>query len=287
MENNAIKTRHVVITGASTGIGEACALEMAGRGWHVFAGVRRVQDGEALVAKGGAAITPLQLDVTRREEVLDAARRVSEAVGAAGLAGLVNNAGIAMSGPLEFTPMEDVERLFQVNVFGVISMVQSFLPLVRNGRGRIVVMGSNSGFWCEPFLAAYGASKFALEGMVDSLRTELRPWGIGVSLIEPGCVRTPIWDKSRSDIERQQEHMSPEMEALYGTAIDVLRRASETAEKMAIPPIKVARAVCHALESRRPKTRYPVGMDSRVQSLLVRVLPDRWQDFVSRRVMGL
>ncbi|MDQ1255679.1 MAG: hypothetical protein QG656_272, partial [Candidatus Hydrogenedentes bacterium] len=173
------KDRHVVITGASTGIGEACALEMASRGWRVFAGVRKSKDGEALVAKAGPAITPLLLDVTRREDIVDAEKRVRDIVGDEGLAGLVNNAGIAVAGPLEFMPMEDIERQLRVNVLGVIGMIQTFLPLVRMAHGRIVVMGSNSGFWCEPFLAAYGASKFALEGIVDSLRTELHPWRIG------------------------------------------------------------------------------------------------------------
>ncbi|HOZ48792.1 MAG TPA: SDR family NAD(P)-dependent oxidoreductase [Candidatus Hydrogenedentes bacterium] len=280
-------TKHVVITGASTGIGEACTLEMAARGWHVFAGVRKAEDGEALVAQAGPAVTPLLLDVTRRDHIIDAERRVRDTVGGIGLAGLVNNAGIAVAGPLEFLPMEDIERQFRVNVLGVIGMIQAFLPLVRMARGRLIVMGSNSGFWCEPFVAVYGASKFALEGMVDSLRTELRPWGIGVAMIEPGCVRTPILQKSRADVERRQAHMSPEMEVLYGRPLAALRSATEMAERMAIPPGRVARAVCHALESRRPKTRYRVGMDSRIQSLLARWLPDRWRDYLSRRVMGL
>ncbi len=281
------ETRYVLITGASTGIGEACALEMAGRKWHVFAGVRKAQDGEALVAKAGPAITPLLLDVTRRDQIIDAEKRVQDIVGDAGLAGLVNNAGIAVAGPLEFMPMEDIERQLHVNVLGVIGMIQAFLPLVRIAHGRVVVMGSNSGFWCEPFLAAYGASKFALEGIVDALRTELRPWEIGVAIVEPGCVRTPILEKSRADIESLQAHMPPEMEALYARPLAALRLATDKVERMAIPPNRVARAVCHALESRRPKTRYRVGIDSRIQSVLVRCLPDRWRDYISRRVMGI
>lgn len=279
--------KHVLITGASTGIGEACALEMAFRGWHVFAGVRKVEDGEALVARAGSAITPLLLDVTCHDHIVAAERRVRDIVGDAGLAGLVNNAGIAVAGPLEFMPMEDVERLLSVNVLGVIAMIQTFLPLMRVARGRIVVTGSNSGFWCEPFLAAYGASKFALEGIVDSLRTELRPWQIEVSIIEPGSIRTPIWEKSRVEAERFQARTPPEMEALYGRPLAALRRAADKVEKIAIPPNRVARAVRHALESRRPRTRYRVGMDSRIQWVLVRCLPDRWRDYISRRVMGI
>ena len=203
--NSHRSSRHVLITGASTGIGEACALEMAGRGWHVFAGVRSEEDGRSLAAKAEGGITPLLLDVTRRADILEAERRVRSLVGESGLSGLVNNAGIAVAGPLEFVPMEDVERQFQVNVLGCIAVTQVFLPLVRAARGRIVVMGSNSGFWCEPFLSVYGASKFALEGIVDSLRTELRPFDVGVAIIEPGCVRTPIMGKSRASINRLME----------------------------------------------------------------------------------
>lgn len=287
MAGNPKRTRHVVITGASTGIGEACALELGRHGWHVFAGVRRTEDGRALVEKAGPAITPLLLDVTRREHITEAQTRVRNIVGAAGLDGLVNNAGIVVAGPLEFLPMEEIERQLQVNVLGVIGMIQAFLPLIRSAQGRIVVMGSNSGFWCEPFLAAYGASKFALEGIVDSLRTELHPWHIEVVLIEPGCVRTPIMEKSRCSVEQVQSSMTPEMKALYARPLSALHSATDKAERMAIPPDRVARAVRHALESPRPKTRYRVGLDSRLQSVLVRCLPDRWRDCISRRVMGL
>ncbi len=281
------ESRYALITGASTGIGEACALELARRGWQVFAGVRKAHDGEALVARGGPAISPLLLDVTRRDHILDAVKRVREQVGTAGLAGLINNAGIAVAGPLEFLPLEEIERQFQVNVLGVIAVTQAFLPLLRIARGRIVLMGSNSGFWCEPFLAPYGASKFALEAVADSLRTELRPWSIGVAIVEPGCVRTPILEKSRTDIEHLQANMSPEMKALYARPLDALRLAGEKVEKLAIPPERVARAVSHALESRRPRTRYPVGWDARIQSILIHCLPDRWRDQISRWVMGL
>lgn len=280
-------TRHVLVTGASTGIGAACVLEMVNRGWHVFAGVRKERDGEALAADGGSAITPLLLDVTQRDQITEAARHIQEVVGDAGLAGLVNNAGIVLAGPLECMPMEDIERQLDVNVLGAIATIQAFLPLVRAARGRIVVMGSNSGFWCEPFLAAYGASKFALEGLVDSLRTELRPWNIGVAIVEPGCVRTPIMGKSRASIEHLQTRMSPEMATLYGPSLAALHSATATAERMAIPPARVACAVRHALESRRPRTRYRVGIDSRIQSVLARFLPDRWRDYISRRVIGL
>jgi NAD(P)-dependent dehydrogenase (short-subunit alcohol dehydrogenase family) len=285
--NATMATRHVVITGASTGIGAACALQLAARGWRVFAGVRRIEDGERLVAKAGSAITPLLLDVTRGDQIAAAVESVRAVIGTGGLHGIVNNAGVAIAGPLEFMALDAIDRLFQVNVLGTIAVTQAFLPLLRAVRGRLVITGSNSGFWCEPFAAAYGASKFALEAIADSLRVELCPWGIEVALVEPGAIRTPIWEKSRAAAEELHAASPPECEALYGRPLAALRRLVETVPKLAIPPERVARAVQHALEARRPKTRYRVGPDARVQALLSGWIPDRLRDRINRWVMGL
>jgi NAD(P)-dependent dehydrogenase (short-subunit alcohol dehydrogenase family) len=278
--------RSVLITGASTGIGEACALRMASRGWRVFAGVRRVEDGEALVAKS-AAILPVLLDVTRTDHIASAVERVAGILGGDGLHGLVNNAGIAIGGPLEFLASIEVERQFQVNVFGPIAVMQAFLPMIRAARGRIVFTGSNSGFWCEPFMAVYGASKHALEAIADSLRVELYPWGIHVILIEPGMIKTPIWDKARDAHDRAPETLCPEAQALYAKPIAALRPIIDTASGMAISPDRVARAVQHALEARRPKTRYQVGIDSRLQYYLRCWIPDRLRDRIGRWVFRI
>ena len=167
--------RNVLITGASTGIGAACARMLAGRGWRVFAGVRKIADGESLVAGAEGQIIPVILDVTNREQIKTVVQEVSTQCGAAGLQGVVNNAGIALAGPLEFMPMEAFERQFEINVLGLIAVTKAVMPLIRAGHGRIVLMGSNSGFMCEPFLAGYGATKHALEAIADSLRIELRP----------------------------------------------------------------------------------------------------------------
>ncbi len=281
------QTRSVLITGASTGIGEACAVYLAGRGWRVFAGVRRVEDGDALVRKAGEAVMPVLLDVTKPEWIEKAVSAVRERVGSTGLHGLVNNAGIVVAGPLEFLPIQEVERQLQVNVIGVVAVTQAFLPLLRMAHGRIVLMGSNSGFWCEPFVAPYGASKFALEAIADSLRVELYPWGMEVALVQPGMIRTPIWEKSRAAAEGLHAKLSPECAELYAKPMESMRTLIDTAPKLAIPPERVARAVTHALEARRPKTRYPVGLDSRVQSFLRHVLPDRLRDRINRWVMHL
>jgi NAD(P)-dependent dehydrogenase (short-subunit alcohol dehydrogenase family) len=274
-KNDAV--RGVLITGASTGIGEACALHLAARGWRVFAGVRKTKDGDALVEKTGT-IMPILLDVTRPDQIADAVKMIGAEVGEGGLWGLVNNAGIAVPGVLEVMPMEAVERQFQVNVFGVVAVTQAFLPLVRAAGGRIVLMSSNSGFWCEPFMGAYGGTKHAIEGIADSLRVELHPWGIRVVLIEPGMIRTPLWEKSRAAADQLIDSMAPESRKLYEGPIMAAHALADKAEGLAIKPERVARAVAHALEARRPKTRYPVGLDSRLQFRLRRWMPDWMRD---------
>ncbi|MBB5031579.1 SDR family oxidoreductase [Prosthecobacter vanneervenii] len=279
--------RTVLVTGASTGIGAACARTLAARGWRVFAGVRKLADGEALAAGSEGRIIPLQLDVTNRDQIQSVVREISAQCGEAGLQGVVNNAGIALAGPLEFMPLDAFQRQFDVNVLGLVAVTQAVLPLIRKSRGRVVLMGSNSGFMCEPFLAGYGATKHAVEAIADSLRIELRPWGIEVALIEPGAIKTPIWSKSREAAEQLFVGMPPECEKLYAAPISALRKMVEKIPSSAIPPERVAGAVAHALESRRPRTRYPVGLDSIAGSLLVRIIPDRWLDWIIRKVMGL
>ena len=279
--------RNVLITGASTGIGAACARTLAGRGWRVFAGVRKMVDGEALVAGAEGRIMPVILDVTNREQINSVVQEIGTQCGEAGLQGVVNNAGIALAGPLEFMPMEAFERQFEINVLGLIAVTQAVMPMIRAARGRIVLTGSNSGFMCEPFLAGYGATKHALEAIADSLRIELRPWGIEVALIQPGAIKTPIWSKSREAAEHLFVGMPPQCEELYSAPITALRKMVEKIPSMAIPPERVAKAVTHALEARWPRTRYPVGLDSIVGLLLVRIVPDRILDWVIRRVMGL
>src|SRR5215475_8847089 len=186
----------VVITGASTGIGAACARFLADRGFQVFAGVRNRQAGEALTTGRTARLTPIYLDVTEERSIQEAAELITRRVGDVGLAGLVNNAGIAIGSPLEVIPIDLLRRQFEVNVFGQIAVTQAFLPLLRKGHGRIVNMGSIAGRATIPLMGPYSASKFALEALTNALRLELQPWGIPVSVIEPGATATPIWEKS-------------------------------------------------------------------------------------------
>lgn len=273
----------VVITGASTGIGRACALWLDRMGFGVFAGVRRDMDGQSLREAASARLTPLIIDVTEERSIEQAASAVTAAVGDEGLAGLVNNAGIAVAGPLEFLPLERLRGQLEVNVIGQVAVTQAFLPLLRRRRGRIVFMGSISGRLAGPFLGPYAASKFALEALTDSLRVELRPWDMHVAIVEPGSIDTPIWAKGLEAADALEQELPEAALALYRPYIDALRTAVEQTAAAGIPPDEVAKAVAHALMARRPKTRYLVGRDARMLALIARWVPDRLRDRLVRR----
>jgi len=281
------KLSPVVITGASTGIGAACALHLAEHGFQVYAGVRKIADGEALAARAQGQIVPLLLDVTNPLQVSEAAARVESELGGRALHGLINNAGIVVAGPLEYLPVGEIRRLFEVNVFGLVAVTQSFLPLLRRGPGRIVHIGSISGVIATPFVGPYAASKFALEALSDSWRMELKASGIEMSLIQPGAISTPIWDKSRDHSEAIAAALPECAHAQYGHAFERLRANVEQVSKVASPPAWVAQAVHHALTARRPKTRYKVGRGATLQYLLSRLLPDRLLDAAILKITGI
>ena len=279
--------RAVLITGASTGIGEACALALDRAGFRVFAGVRREADADALRQQASGRLEPVMLDVTDDASIAAAAKTIAAAAGAAGLAGVVNNAGISVAGPLEFVPLDDVRRQLEVNVIGQLAVTQAFLPMIRAGRGRIVFIGSISGKLSTPFVGPYSASKFALEALADALRVELRPWRIPVSLVEPGSIATPIWEKGLAAADEMERRLPEQAHALYGDAIEAVREMAKKTASRGIPASRVARAVVHALTSSRPKTRYPVGVDARIQAALAGVVPDGLRDVVIEQQMGL
>ena len=276
----------VMVTGASSGIGEACTLHLALRGFQVFAGIRKPADGERLESQGGGAVRALQVDVTDRDSIASAARELSEATGDAGLAGLVNNAGIAVSGPLEFLSLDELRRQLEVNVVGQVAVIQELLPMLRRARGRVLNMGSIGGRVALPLLGAYAASKFALEGLTDSLRREVRHFGIEVSIIEPGGVATPIWDKSGAEADRLIEAMPPEADALYGDMIRAMRAEARAANERGLPPVEVARVVERALTTKRPRTRYLVGRDAKMRAAIARAVPDRTFDSLVARTLS-
>jgi NAD(P)-dependent dehydrogenase (short-subunit alcohol dehydrogenase family) len=278
MAANGASHGAVVITGASTGIGEATALRLDKAGFAVYAGVRREEDGERLRAQASAALMPLLIDVTSQETIDAAAKTVAERAAGRGIAGVVNNAGITVPGPLEFLPIDRIRQQFEVNVFGQLAVTQAFMPLIRTGKGRIVNIGSISGRLATPFVGPYSASKFSMEAFSDALRRELRPWDNKVALVEPGSIATPIWQRSLDRADEIEREIGPDDTALYKKQVDAMRVAARELESRGIPADKVAQAVEHALTAKRPKTRYLVGNDARLQAVLAKWAPDRLKD---------
>jgi NAD(P)-dependent dehydrogenase (short-subunit alcohol dehydrogenase family) len=279
----AIPSEAIVVTGASTGIGAAAAAGLARLGYVVFAGVR--SDADASVVRAlHENVCALLLDVTDAEEVAAAA----DAVAASGLPvrGVVNNAGIAVGGPLEFLPVDELRRQFEVNLFGAVAVTQAFLPLLRPARGRLVFLGSSSGRLATPFVAPYSASKFALRAVTDALRVELSPFGLSVSLIEPGSVKTPIWQKGRDGKERLLGLLGPTAMTVYGPVIDAMFAATENEERTGMPVERVTAAIVHALTARKPKPNYLLGGPARAGSILA-LFPAGLRDRAIKKSMRL
>jgi NAD(P)-dependent dehydrogenase (short-subunit alcohol dehydrogenase family) len=284
-----------LITGASTGIGRASALRLAASGWTVLAGVRDPAAGEQLVADAGAGaaagLIPLILDVTDAAQVAAAREQVDEQAGRdgvssrGGLDALVNNAGIAVGGPLEMVSADDLRRQFEVNVFGQVAVTQALLPALRRAGGRIVFVSSIGGRVAMAFTAPYAASKHAIEAFGDTLRVELRNSGVQVALIEPGSVATPIWDKGRAEAERVV--VPPELQDAYGQVPAALGKALEDTARRGVPPEQVAATIERALTAPRMKARYVIGRDARAMLIARRLLPDLVFDKVARRALGV
>jgi NAD(P)-dependent dehydrogenase (short-subunit alcohol dehydrogenase family) len=267
----------VVVTGASSGIGEACALRLVRSGRKVFAGVRTEADAERLSGQGAE---PVMLDVTDPASIAAAA----ETLRGGPLNGLVNNAGIALSMPLEFLPLAELRRQLEVNLVGQVAVTQAFLPYLREARGRIVNVGSIAGHSALPFLGAYAASKHALEAVTDSLRLELQPFGVEVVIVEPGSIATPMWRKGAEGFQRLTTDMPADLGRLYGGRLEAFRRAAAAAAQRGEPADNVAEVVERALTAERPRTRYLVGRDARRRARVER-LPDRLRDRVYERVL--
>jgi NAD(P)-dependent dehydrogenase (short-subunit alcohol dehydrogenase family) len=263
--------RIVLVTGSSSGIGEACAVRLARNGWRVLAGVRKAGD-----APAGTEEVPL--DVTDEGQI----RAVVEALD--DLHGLVNNAGIAVASPLEALPLDELRRQLEVNVLGQVAVTQALLPQLRRARGRVVFVGSIAGRSALPFLGAYAASKHALEAIADSLRVELAPWGIHVSVVEPATIGSRIWSTAATTAEEIRRRVPAKTLSLYEARLDSFGRAAAAAGRRGEPADKVAEAVQHALTADRPKTRYLVGRDAWIRAGIEH-LPDRVRDRVYERLL--
>ncbi|MYV97278.1 SDR family oxidoreductase [Streptomyces sp. SID3343] len=275
--------RGVVITGASSGLGEVCALHLSRVGFHVFAGVRRPEDGERLRVAATGRLTPVIVDVTDEKSVQAAVYEVTESAGEAGLWGLVNNAGIAVTAPLECVPSELMRRQLDTNVTGQLLVIQGFLPLLRAGAGRIVNVTSGLGNIAIPYLGAYAAAQFAKEALSDALRRELAPQRIPVAVVQPGAVLTPLWDKMSGAGNRALESVPEPVRELYRSTFPRFMETNETSARSSrTTPDDVARVVFRALVAERPRTRYHVGRDATGSRVLARLLPDRAID----RILG-
>jgi NAD(P)-dependent dehydrogenase (short-subunit alcohol dehydrogenase family) len=270
----------VLVTGASTGIGEATAFHLRELGFDAVAGVRRDEDAERLEGQG---LQTVRLDVTDEAQITSAL----EALGDSALAGLVNNAGVAVAAPLEYVPLDEFRRQLEVNLIGQVAVIQAFLPALRRAGGRIVNVSSIGGRVALPLLSPYNASKFALEAVSDSLRRELHPQGVDVIVIEPGGIKTPIWNKGNKLADELISRMPPEAERLYGRLVAGVRRETVKIEReRGLPPRAVAEVIGQALTVERPRTRYVVGRDAKVRASLARLLPDRAMDRLIGRALG-
>lgn len=279
--------KNVLITGASTGIGYDAARELVAHGYRVFGSVRKIADAERLKAAFGEPFTPLVFDVTDSAGVKTAVSTLKQQIGSVGLAALVNNAGIAVPGPVMYLPPDEFRRQFEVNLFGLLDVTQACLPLlgaVKNAPyppGRIINISSVSGRITYPFMAPYSASKHALEALSDAMRRELLIYGIDVVVIEPGSVKTPIWDKA------DQLDVSPYAHTDYAPILAAMQKLFVRQGQTGLPVELVSRTIREAIEAKRPKTRYVLARKYLSGWLIPRLLPDRWLDRIMANRLGL
>jgi NAD(P)-dependent dehydrogenase (short-subunit alcohol dehydrogenase family) len=276
--------KSILITGASTGIGEACARSFDDAGARVFAGVRKEADADALRQGQSDRLRPVILDVTRADQIEAVVEQIDGVVGEQGLDGVVNNAGVARGGPLEYLPIDEWRDQFEINVFGQVAVTQATLPLIRRATGRVVFVGSIAGRVATPFMGPYSASKHAIEAVAESLWHELRPWGIHVALVEPGVIATAIWGKGQETLARLDEELPAEAHERYADVFDDFRRSIDESNKNGIAATEVAKKVAHALTSSRPRPRYLVGNDAKMAAFADKLLPDSLMELAVQKL---
>ncbi|AKK25603.1 SDR family oxidoreductase [Mycobacterium sp. EPa45] len=269
----------VLVTGAARGIGRSIVNHLAAAGWDVVGGVRSAADADALSEL--PRVSAVMLDVTDEAQVAALPDALPDRLDA-----VVNNAGIAVSGPLEGLTPAEIRQQLEVNVVGQLAVTQAVLPLLRESRGRVVFISSVNGQLSAPMMGAYSASKFALEAAADALRVELRPWHIAVSVVQPAQTDTDLWRNADQSVVEMEAALSPRHRALYTRHIAGMRKAIPMSQRLAVDPEKVAKVVLEALTARRPRARYPVGLATTVQMSLMTKLPTRARDALLRRVFG-
>lgn len=276
----------VLVTGASSGIGQACALRLDQAGYRVFATALSLEDAEQTQRLASARLEVLVLDITDARSIAIARDTIIDSLGEAGLCGLVNNAGVLACAPLELTSIDQVRQTFEVNVFGQIALTQALVPYLRRGRGRIINIGSLAGRSSLPFTCPYSASKFALRALSDTWRLELKAQGIAVVLVEPGMVGTPIWQKGSEGANHLASQWPPEVLQRYPSFLEQNHRVAEMAHRKGVSPGQVAQVVLRALQTARPKAHYRIGNEARLL-LAVEALPTRLRDWLLARRFSL
>jgi NAD(P)-dependent dehydrogenase (short-subunit alcohol dehydrogenase family) len=266
-----------VVTGASTGIGAATARELAQRGFHVLAGVRRDRDADAL---RGPGIEPVILDITHPEHIQALAARVHEDPQGRAVRVLVNNAGVPVNVPVEAFPLDEWRRLFEVNLFGHIAVTQALLPALIRSKGRVINISSVGGKVAMATYGPYAGTKFALEAVSDALRRELAPCGVQVIVIEPGSVRTDMLGRASATAQQLASTLTPEQRQRYGGLVRAIAAQTAAATGWGVPAEAAAQVIAKAVTARKPRTRYTVGRDAALVTLLARLLPDRVLDRV-------
>jgi len=283
----SVHKKSVIITGASSGIGRAAVARMVQSGWRVFAGVRKAKDGDRLRSEFGASIVPVILDVTDRRAISAAGEMVASELHDSGLDGLVNVAGVGKVCPVEYMSPEILLEIFNINVFGQIAVTQAFLPLLRTARGRVVNITSVGAHIAIPFGSLINASKSAFANFSDTLRLELHPFGIHVSAVEPGAIKTPAVEKTLGDVEAVIRGLPKDGAAQYGEMLREFARRAYEREMNGSSPEVVAEAIHHALTAARPRTRYRAGKHASLLPFLAAVLPDRLLDKLRFRIVGM
>lgn len=263
-----------IVTGASTGIGAATARELARRGFHVLAGVRRDQDGDAI---RGAGIEPLILDITNPDHIQALVAQVSDDPQGRAVRALVNNAAVQANVPIEAFAIDEWRRMFEVNLFGQVAMVQALLPALIRSKGRVVNISSVGGKVAMATYGPYAATKFALEAVSDSLRRELTPVGVGVVVIEPGAVRTEMLGRAIATAGELVSAMTPEQSERYGALVHAVNAQAVSSTKSGLPAEAAAKVIAKAVTARKPRTRYTVGREAAMIRWLP-FLPDRTLD---------
>jgi NAD(P)-dependent dehydrogenase (short-subunit alcohol dehydrogenase family) len=271
----------VLVTGAGRGIGKSIVEHLANRGWDVIAGVRNERDAAAIIALNPQRISSVILDVTDAGDIAALNQSLPERLDA-----IVNNAGIVVSGPMETVTSDDWRRQLEVNVIGQLAVTRAVLPRLRKSRGRVVFISSVNGQLSMPLIGAYCASKFALEAAADALRMELRPWHIGVAIVEPAQTDTDIWRTADDMVEQTEAALTAEQRDLYAGHIAGFKKVIPVSQKLAVAAEKVSAVVEEALTARRPRSRYVVGIGPKLQVALMTNLPAPVRDRVLRRVSG-